>query len=93
MLLPTKQSKVAAPHMGHANYWGLEVHHSARGQLIKLVVATDAVAGDGSQLASISVPNEEPNRYALRNLLFSSPGIENYISGVVSRFREPVNLS
>lgn len=36
------------------------------------------------QLASINVPNEEPNRYALRNLLFGSPGIEEFISGVVS---------
>ena len=36
------------------------------------------------QLSSIGVANEEGNRRALRNLLFSAPDIEKYISGVVS---------
>lgn len=36
------------------------------------------------QLSSIGVANEESNRRALRNLLFSAPDIEKYISGVVS---------
>jgi fructose-bisphosphate aldolase class 1 len=35
------------------------------------------------QLSSIGVPNEEKHRQALRELLFTSPGIENHISGVV----------
>lgn len=35
------------------------------------------------QLSSIGVPNEEVNRRDLREMLFTSPGIENYISGVV----------
>lgn len=35
------------------------------------------------QLSSIGVANEEPQRRALRQLLFSSPDIEKYISGVV----------
>ena len=36
------------------------------------------------QLSSIGVPNEEDNRRALRELLFSAPGVEDHISGVVS---------
>lgn len=36
------------------------------------------------QLASIGCPNEEPMRRDLREMLFTAPGIENYISGVVS---------
>lgn len=36
------------------------------------------------QLASIGCPNEESYRRELREMLFTSPGIENYISGVVS---------
>jgi Fructose-bisphosphate aldolase class-I len=35
------------------------------------------------QLSSIGVPNEEDNRRALREMLFSADGVENYISGVV----------
>ena len=37
-----------------------------------------------AQLASIGCPNEESYRRELREMLFTSPGIENYISGVVS---------
>lgn len=36
------------------------------------------------QLASIGVANEEDNRRALREMLFSADGVENHISGVVS---------
>ena len=39
------------------------------------------------QLASIGCPNEEANRRELREMLFTSPGIENYISGVVGAAR------
>ncbi len=35
------------------------------------------------QLASINQPNTEENRRSLRQLLFTAPGIEKYISGVV----------
>ncbi len=35
------------------------------------------------QLASIGCPNEESYRRDLREMLFTAPGIENYISGVV----------
>jgi len=38
-----------------------------------------------AQLASIGCPNEESYRRELREMLFTSPGIENYISGVVSK--------
>ena len=37
------------------------------------------VRGCAVQLASIGVPNEEPKRRELRELLFRSEGIENYI--------------
>lgn len=36
------------------------------------------------QLASIGVANVEANRRELREMLFTSPDIEKYISGVVS---------
>ena len=39
------------------------------------------------QLDSIGVANEEGNRRDLREMLFTSPGIEKYISGVVGRGR------
>ena len=35
------------------------------------------------QLASIGVANEEHNRQALREMLFTAEGVETYISGVV----------
>ena len=35
------------------------------------------------QLSSIGVPNEEQHRRALRELLFTAPGVEDHISGVV----------
>ena len=38
------------------------------------------------QLASIGVVNEEPARRALREMLFTAPGVENYISGVVRKY-------
>lgn len=37
----------------------------------------------GLQLASIGVENVEDNRRALREMLFTSEGVENHISGVV----------
>lgn len=38
------------------------------------------------QLSSIGVANEEPNRRILREMLFTAPDIEKYISGVVRLF-------
>ena len=35
------------------------------------------------QLASIGVANEEANRRALREMLFTAEGVQNCISGVV----------
>ena len=37
------------------------------------------------QFESIGVANEESNRRDLREMLFTSPDIEKYISGVVSK--------
>jgi fructose-bisphosphate aldolase class I len=37
----------------------------------------------GKRLESIGVENSESNRQAYRNLLFSSPGLGNYISGAI----------
>lgn len=36
------------------------------------------------QLSSIGVANEESNRRMLREMLFTAPDVEQYISGVVS---------
>ena len=38
-----------------------------------------ATATSCAQLAGINVANEEPNRRALREMLFRADGIENYI--------------
>jgi fructose-bisphosphate aldolase class 1 len=44
------------------------------------------------QFESIGVPNEESNRRDLREMLFTSPDIEKYISGVVSTLQSlPLN--
>jgi hypothetical protein len=45
------------------------------------------------QLASIGVANEEPNRQALREMLFTSEGVENHISGVVSALSLPLRCT
>ena len=45
------------------------------------------------QLSSIGVPNEEQNRRTLRELLFTAPGVEDHISGVVSRGNAYTQLS
>jgi len=43
------------------------------------------------QFESIGVANEESNRRDLREMLFTSPDIEKYISGVVSKL-QPLSL-
>lgn len=48
------------------------------------ILAADESTGTiGKRFDSIGVENTEPNRRAYRELLFTSPGIENYISGVI----------
>lgn len=50
----------------------------------KGILAADESTGTiGKRLASIGVPNEEQHRRALREMLFTTPGIENHISGVI----------
>jgi fructose-bisphosphate aldolase class I len=48
------------------------------------ILAADESTGTiGNRFSKINVENTEPNRRAYRELLFTSPGIENYISGVI----------
>ncbi|CAL5222687.1 g5088 [Coccomyxa viridis] len=50
----------------------------------KGILAADESTGTiGKRLSSIGVPNEEDNRRALRELLFTAPGVEDHISGVI----------
>ena len=48
------------------------------------ILAADESTGTiGKRFAPINVENTEENRRAYRELLFTSPGLENYISGVI----------
>ncbi len=48
------------------------------------ILAADESTGTiGQRFAKINVENTEDNRRAYRELLFTSEGIENYISGVI----------
>jgi fructose-bisphosphate aldolase class I len=50
----------------------------------KGILAADESTGTiGKRLASIGLPNEETYRRELRELLFTSPDIDKYISGVI----------
>jgi fructose-bisphosphate aldolase class I len=50
----------------------------------KGILAADESTGTiGQRFASISVENTEENRKAYRDLLFTAPGIEQHISGVI----------
>ena len=50
----------------------------------KGILAADESTGTmGKRFAAISVDNTEPNRRAYRDLLFTAPGIEQHISGVI----------
>jgi len=50
----------------------------------KGILAADESTGTiGQRFASISVENNEENRKAYRDLLFTAPGIEQHISGVI----------
>jgi len=48
-----------------------------------ILAADESTATIGNRFQKINVENIEPNRRAYRELLFTSPGIENYISGVI----------
>ncbi|EIE25074.1 cytosolic aldolase [Coccomyxa subellipsoidea C-169] len=50
----------------------------------KGILAADESTGTiGKRLSSIGVPNEEDHRRTLRHLLFTAPGVEDHISGVI----------
>jgi fructose-bisphosphate aldolase class I len=54
----------------------------------KVILAADESTGTiGKRFESINGENTEENRSGYRELLFTSPGLENYISGVI-RFDE-----
>ena len=57
------------------------------------ILAADESTGTiGKRFAPINVENNEENRRAYREILFTSPGIEDYISGVIL-FEEQLNQS
>ena len=65
---------------------GNELHAIANAMVArgKGILAADESTGTiGRRLASINMPNEEPNRQAWRQLLFTSEGYGKYISGVI----------
>ena len=48
------------------------------------ILAADESTGTiGNRFSKINVENTEPNRRGYRELLFTSPDIEKYISGVI----------
>jgi fructose-bisphosphate aldolase class I len=48
------------------------------------ILAADESTGTiGNRFSKINVENTEPNRRAYRELLFTAPDIEKYISGVI----------
>jgi len=50
----------------------------------KGLLACDESTGTvGKRLESIGLENTEPNRQAWRNLLFTTPGLEEYVSGAI----------
>ena len=59
----------------------------------KGILAADESTGTiGSRFSAIQVENNEENRRSYRELLFTTPGLENYISGVIL-FEETLNQS
>jgi len=59
----------------------------------KGILAADESTGTiGQRFVKINVENTEPNRQAYRQLLFTTPGIEQYISGVIM-FEETLGQS
>ena len=54
-----------------------------------LLAADESTATAGKRLASVGVANSEDARRALRQMLFTTPGIEQHISGVVRAARAP----
>ncbi len=58
-------------------------HHAAGLHCMQLHLCATRCHCTRMQLASVDLPNNEDNRRALREMLFTAPGIEKYISGVV----------
>ncbi len=53
-------------------------------QVGKGILAADESDGTaGKRLAQVDLPNEPENRQDFRELLFTAPGIEEFISGVI----------
>ncbi|KAI8472499.1 MAG: cytosolic aldolase [Monoraphidium minutum] len=48
-----------------------------------LLAADESTGTAGKRLASVGLPNTEDNRRALREMLFTAPGVESAISGVI----------
>lgn len=48
-----------------------------------ILAADESDATAGKRLAMVHLPNEEGNRQDFREILFTAPGIEEYISGVI----------
>jgi fructose-bisphosphate aldolase, class I len=48
-----------------------------------ILAADESDATAGKRLAMVHLPNEEANRQDFREILFTAPGIEEYISGVI----------
>lgn len=48
-----------------------------------LLAADESTGTAGKRLASIGVENTEENRRAYREMLFTTPGVEQYVSGVI----------
>lgn len=48
-----------------------------------ILAADESDATAGKRLAMVHLPNEEANRQDFRELLFTAPGVEEYLSGVI----------
>ena len=48
-----------------------------------LLAADESVPTLGKKFAPLNVENIEPNRQRYRELLFTTPGLDKYISGVI----------
>jgi len=48
-----------------------------------ILAADESNSTAGKRLAMVHLPNEPENRQDFRELLFTAPGIEEYVSGVI----------
>lgn len=65
----------------HAKLYETVAALMAPGKGIMAADESDSTAG--KRLQMVNLPNEEPNRQDFRELLFTAPGIEEYLSGVI----------